>query len=188
MERVKLDSKLEVECADGSIYELTPGQGGHGLQVRAAQVPLAARTTGSGRPPRESTLRLRERLEADARAGLVGPGPDYIEWLLAVDGGLERAVAANTVYRERRAVVQAHPDTKVQEARGRKKAEPGKGNGTPGRKPSRATILLRERLDKDHTAGGVRPAKDYVKWLAKQARVSTAKARPIVYRERKRYG
>jgi hypothetical protein len=54
-----------------------------------------------------------------------------------------------------------------------------------GRKPTPESLLLREQLQEDKEAGGLRDASHYVRWLVAQRGVDKGlkQLRPTVYRE-----
>ena len=60
--------------------------------------------------------------------------------------------------------------------------------GKRGRKPRASTIKLRERLEKDATAGRLGDNQRYVKWLVgNDDTIGLPVARQVVYRERRKY-
>jgi hypothetical protein len=165
-----LTGKMDLSLPDGSIVRIQPGPYGKGLSV----TPLsraAPGASGKGRPPRPSTLELRERLAADKAAGKLRAARDYVEWVSARDPKAPRAGLQQTVYRELRA---------LGGARGKRRRA---GNGTRGRAPHPATLALRERLAKDKEAGPLKEPAHYIRWLVERSDLGLKKARPIVYRE-----
>ncbi len=187
---IELTDTLEVVLKDGAKYHIKPGPYGKGLSV----VPILPKIyhsrnpykadgggDGRGRPPRPSTLELREKLKADGEAGAIHPTGHYLEWLLEKDDDLAEATARSIVYRERRAALEAYPGAEIRKGRrGRR------GGETRGRKPSPATLKLRERLEADAREGSVQDPQFYIKWLIDQDKeIGLKQARPIVYRERR---
>jgi hypothetical protein len=166
-----LTGKMELALPDGSIVRVQPGPYGKGISVTplSRSVPGAS---GKGRPPRPSTLELREKLAQDKAAGKLRAARDYVEWVSARDPKAPRAGLQQTVYRELRAVGGA--------AKGRRR----RGNGSSrGRAPHPATLALREKLAKDKDAGPLKEPAFYIRWLVEKSDLGLKKARPIVYRE-----
>ncbi|HEX2066125.1 MAG TPA: hypothetical protein VHI93_04860 [Candidatus Thermoplasmatota archaeon] len=162
-----LTGKMDLALPDGSLVRIQPGPYGKGISL--TPLPRSrAEGSGKGRPPRPSTLDLRQRLAADKAAGKLRPASDYVQWVMARDPGAPRLGVQQTVYRELRAVGGT--------AR-------RKGAGTRGRAPHPATVALRERLAKDKEGGGLKEPAYYVRWLVEKADVGLKQARPLVYRE-----
>ncbi|HUR62527.1 MAG TPA: hypothetical protein VM286_09220 [Candidatus Thermoplasmatota archaeon] len=178
-----LQGKMTFELPDGSLVRIQPGPYGKGVSVTPLGRPSGP-SQGKGRPPRPSTLELRERLAADQAAGRLRPATEYVDWVAARDPKASRTGLQQTVYRELRAI----GGGKV--GNGRRKARAaaagggaGAGKGPRGRAPNPATVLLRERLAKDREAGGVKEAAAYIRWLVEKSDLGLKKVRPIVYRE-----
>lgn len=175
-ETTPLVGKMDLSLPDGSLVRIQPGPYGKGISVTPLGRP-SARAAGKGRPPRPSTIELRERLAADHAAGRLRAASDYVDWVAARDPKASRTGLQQTVYRELRAFG-AKP-TGAGTARRR-----GKGPGGPrGRQPNPATLLLREKLGKDKEAGGLREPNVYIRWLVEKTDMGLKKVRPIVYRE-----
>ncbi|MEA3204217.1 MAG: hypothetical protein QOI63_1897 [Thermoplasmata archaeon] len=164
-----LTGKMDLALPDGSVLRLQPGPYGKGISV----TPLARATpgaSGKGRPPRPSTLELRQKVAADKAAGKLRPAGDYVAWVAQRDPQAPRAGLQQTVYRELRAVAGS---------KGRRRKA-----GTPrGRAPHPATVALRERLSKDKEAGPLKEPAHYIRWLVEKSDLGLKRARPIVYRE-----
>jgi hypothetical protein len=176
-----LAGKMTFTLPDGSLVRIQPGPYGKGISVTPLGHP-AARSQGKGRPPRASTLELRERLAADHAGGRLRAASEYVDWVASRDPKASRAGLQQTVYRELRAF--------GAKGGGRRKAKgaagPGAGSGTGGtrgRAPNPATLLLREKLAKDREAGGVKEPTVYIRWLVEKSDLGLKKVRPIVYRE-----
>ncbi|HUR63910.1 MAG TPA: hypothetical protein VM241_05470 [Candidatus Thermoplasmatota archaeon] len=166
---LSLTGKMDLALPDGSVVRVQPGPYGKGISV----TPLsrsAPGISGKGRPPRPSTLELRQRLAADKAAGKLRAARDYVEWVAARDPKAPRAGLQQTVYRELRAA-------------GGAKGKRRKGGATRGRTPHPATLALRERLAKDKEAGPLKEPGFYIRWLVEKSDVGLKQARPIVYRE-----
>jgi hypothetical protein len=163
-----LTGKMDLSLPDGSLVRVQPGPYGKGISV--TPLSRAGPASGKGRPPRPSTLELRQKLAADKAAGKLRPARDYVAWVAQRDPKAPRAGLQQTVYRELRAVG----------AKGRRR----RADGAPrGRAPHPATVALRERLHKDKEAGPLKEPAFYVRWLVEKADVGLKQARPIVYRE-----
>lgn len=109
--RIQLRDWLELELPDGSIVKVRPGPYGKGLSVVAVPTtaPKAPATPKNGagkrgRRPRESTVKLRQRLEKDAKKGKVLEAKQYVKWVLDIDPTISLSVARQVVYRELRTV------------------------------------------------------------------------------------
>jgi hypothetical protein len=180
---IKLNGKLELSLPDGSTVRLQPGPYGKGLSV----TPVTSRTgtgprggAGLGRPPRPGTVELRAMLSKDAAAGHLHPAAHYIEWLSGKEPKAKRASLQQTVYREMRSILAENPKAAPKKTgQGRKSAS----SGRRGRAAHPATLALREKLEKDRQAGGLKDAAHYIRWLVERANIGLKKARPIVYRE-----
>jgi hypothetical protein len=170
----RLSEPFDVELPDGSVYTLRPGPRGKGIAIQphAAKRNRAA-SQGPGRPPRASTVALREMLARDAGSGRLKVSSHYIDWLSAQEPKSKRTTLQQTVYREMRSVA-------PKRGPGRRKG--GKG-GQAGRQPHPGTVILRERLAKDRSGDGLQDASHYVRWLVDKANLGIKQARPIVYRE-----
>src|SRR5688500_1958965 len=88
--RHPLTGQLDVEHPDSSIVRIQPGPYGKGISVTPVS-RAAPGAYGKGRPPRPSTLELREKLAADKAAGKLRPARDYVEWVSARDPKAPRA-------------------------------------------------------------------------------------------------
>lgn len=178
-QRIELSDALELVLPDGSVITLKPGPRGKGLSIVQAGASAAPGRTGGrgrGRPPRPSTIELRAMLEKDAAAGGVKEASHYIEWLVGQEPKVAPTTLQQTAYREMRAIGGA-PRT----GKGRKARAAGNGTGKRGRQPNDATVVLREKLQKD--AGALENATTYIRWLVDKADIGIKQARPIVYRE-----
>jgi len=109
-QRIKLEDRLELELADGSVVRVQNGPYGKGLaifQVTAGngRRPPAPRTPGKrGRKPRASTVALRERMSADQLSGGLKRPQQYVRWLIECDTQIGLPFARAVVYRELRAL------------------------------------------------------------------------------------
>lgn len=174
---MELEGVLELVLKDGTSVLVQPGPYGKGVSLVPVRPRVAGRSrreggTGkAGRPPRPSTIELRELLAKDAGSKKLQTASHYLEWLVGKEPKAKRTTLAQTVYRELRAVGGA--------PRGRR----GKGDGKRGRAPHPATVALREKLQKDKDAGQVKEASHYVKWVVDKSGLGLKQARPIVYRE-----
>jgi len=190
-----LDGKMDLALPDGSLVRIQPGPYGKGISVTPLDNPggRGSSRRGKGRPPRASTLELRERLAADHAAGKLRAARDYVDWVAERDPQASRAGLQQTVYRELRAM----GGTRA----GRRGSSPGRrtgkragatgagaGSGRRGRAPNPATVALRERLAKDKEAGTLREAAHYLRWMVERSDLGLKKARPIVYRELRAVG
>lgn len=104
-DRVKLTGPLQIELPDGSTVEVRPGPYKKGLAV----VPVSDNTgtpqvRGRGRKPRPGTVKLRAKLERDAKADRLQEPTFYFRWLLKEDETISQAVARQVVYRELRSI------------------------------------------------------------------------------------
>jgi len=187
--RIRFEEALEVETATGRVFRIKPVQGGRGVAVfpvlpKDAR-PRKPRAGGAGRPPSPSTVKLREKLAADAAFGGVAKPAVYIEWLLSEQQGLKAATAQQRVYKERRDFLAANPSAKARKAKKAPKRAKKTRGGKRGRKPSPALQKLRARLEKDAAAGVLKDPKAYVDWVLKQDKdIGLKSARTMVYRER----
>jgi len=187
-ERMKLEGAVELETASGQVFRIKPVQGGKGIAVLPVlpkeAKPRKARAGGAGRPPSPSTVKLRERLAADAASGGVEKPAVYIEWLLSEEKGIKPGTAKQRVYKERTDFLAAHPGAKAKKAKKTAKAA-RKTGGKRGRKPSPALEKLRAKLQKDAAAGNLKDPKKYIDWVLKQDKdIGLKSARTMVYRER----
>lgn len=103
---IPVDSGIHLRLPNGERYFVRPGPYGKGIAVVPVEGPTAkpkGPSTGKrGRKPRESTVKLRKRLERDADKGRLGDNRQYVKWLLDNDDTISLAVARQVVYRERR--------------------------------------------------------------------------------------
>lgn len=109
-EPIPLSTPLVLQLRDGSLVRVAPGPYGKGIAV----VPLGGRTNGGKRPardvprepgkrgrkPRASTVKLREKLEKDHKAGKIAEPPVYVKWLINEDEEVGLPMARTVVYRE----------------------------------------------------------------------------------------
>jgi len=184
---------------DGTELRVAPGPRGRGASV-SLRPSGAARGTGGGagtgrrgRPPRASTVALRNLIQADMQKGNVKPARDYFEWLVRRDPEVAEATARQVVYRELRlAGARPAPSSGGRRGRPAKRGRKGgrkaaaaaaEGEARRGRQPSEATRMLREQIQKDLQGGGVKDAASYVRWLVDAADLGIRQARPLVYRE-----
>lgn len=140
----------------------------------------ASQATGSprGRRPKQSTLELRERLQADAAEGRLVDAGDYVTWLVQRDPEVKEDTARQRVYKERRAVLEDHPELRPKRMKRAKKAN-GK-RGSPALEPLRAK--LREDAGRD-LLGDTR---EYVKFaMDHDEKLGLKPARAMVAREKR---
>ncbi|MEA3189753.1 MAG: hypothetical protein QOD77_335 [Thermoplasmata archaeon] len=181
-QRMELQGVLELVLKDGTSVLVQAGPYGKGVSIVPVRPRVAGRarregagTGKAGRPPRPSTLELREVLAKDAASHKLHPASHYLEWLVGKEPKSKRTTLAQTVYRELRAVGGA--------PRARRRKGGADAGGKRGRAPHPATVALREKLVKDRDSGQVKEASHYVKWVVDKAGIGLKQARPIVYRE-----
>lgn len=132
VDRKTITQPIEVETAKGFVFRVKPVQGGLGLAVipilskskRAGGRQGGGRGPGAGRPPLPATLKLREKLEADAKEGLVKAPSHYVEFLQQLDPAVKPGTARQRVYKERAAILDAHPSVEVEKPRRRLPVRP----------------------------------------------------------------
>ena len=107
-----LTAPLLLQLRDGSLVRIAPGPYGKGIAV----VPMGARGSAGrgkrdgaagprepgkrGRKPRPSTVKLREKLEREHKAGKLSQPPVYVKWLIDQDEEVGLPMARTVVYRE----------------------------------------------------------------------------------------
>jgi hypothetical protein len=108
--RIKLEDRLELELADGSVVRVQNGPYGKGIAIFQLSGASASRAKGPktpgkrGRKPRPSTVALRQKMGDDQMSGGLKKAQQYVRWLLERDGRIGTAFARAVVYRELRAL------------------------------------------------------------------------------------
>ncbi len=95
---------MTLELLDGTFVQIRPGPYKKGLAVVPIDTDTESEARGRGRKPRPGTVKLRQKLARDARAGRLDEPTEYFRWLVKEDETISRAVARQVVYRELRRV------------------------------------------------------------------------------------
>lgn len=103
-----LKSPMVLQLRDGSLVRVAPGPYGKGIAIvpltpaapTSTATPVVREPGKRGRKPRPSTLALRERLDADHKAGKLRDPPSYVKWLIDKDDDIGLPMARTIVYRE----------------------------------------------------------------------------------------
>ena len=106
-----LTGPLVLQLRDGSLVRIAPGPYGKGVAVvplpsKGGARPSRAASDGPrepgkrGRKPRPSTVKLREKLEREHKAGKLSQPPVYVKWLIDQDEEVGLPMARTVVYRE----------------------------------------------------------------------------------------
>lgn len=152
---------------------------GHGIQLQITPIHGPTSAAGRrGRKPSPATAALIAALQADAAAGKPRTRKEYLE-VLHKAGHKGGPASAGIILRREAKRILGKPVPRRAKA-----AAEGRG---AGRKPAWVTVQLREKLEHDKSNGGVKDAKHYVRWLADHANVGLRRARPVVYRELRKY-
>jgi hypothetical protein len=126
---------------------------------------------------------LKAAMEKDQRAGKMRDRSYYLELLRSAGHSSSLTSANLIVSREAKRVF----GRTLARRKGLSRVKAGGGH-TRGRRPSRETELLRNKLASDKASGQLRDGAHYVAWLMDQPGVTRGirKTRPMVYRELRR--